>query len=83
VATDVQLEGFRRFYCADPFGNRLEFLERIDPARRRARRLSLSDGTRAIRRDRWTRRVAATRPIDTMWGRLPRAAPLSYCHSRS
>jgi catechol 2,3-dioxygenase-like lactoylglutathione lyase family enzyme len=25
---DTQLEGHRRFYAADPFGNRLEFLER-------------------------------------------------------
>ncbi|MGH2661569.1 MAG: VOC family protein [Actinomycetota bacterium] len=26
VVEDTQLEGFRRFYSADPFGNRLEFL---------------------------------------------------------
>ena len=26
--TDRQLPGFRRFYSLDPFGNRLEFLER-------------------------------------------------------
>lgn len=25
---DTELDGFRRFYSADPFGNRLEFLER-------------------------------------------------------
>jgi catechol 2,3-dioxygenase-like lactoylglutathione lyase family enzyme len=28
VATDVQLEGFRRFHAADPFGNRIELLAR-------------------------------------------------------
>lgn len=27
VARDTELEGFRRFYASDPFGNRLEFLE--------------------------------------------------------
>ena len=26
--TDRQLPGYRRFYAIDPFGNRLEFLER-------------------------------------------------------
>jgi catechol 2,3-dioxygenase-like lactoylglutathione lyase family enzyme len=33
VATveDRQIPGFRRFYAADPFGNRLEFLQRLDP----------------------------------------------------
>lgn len=36
VVVDTQLPGFDRFYCSDPFGNRLEFLERTDPARRRA-----------------------------------------------
>lgn len=28
---DRQIPGFRRFYARDPFGNRLEFLERVDP----------------------------------------------------
>jgi catechol 2,3-dioxygenase-like lactoylglutathione lyase family enzyme len=28
VVDDTELDGFRRFYGADPFGNRLEFLER-------------------------------------------------------
>jgi catechol 2,3-dioxygenase-like lactoylglutathione lyase family enzyme len=27
VAPDSELPGFRRFYAADPFGNRLEFLQ--------------------------------------------------------
>jgi catechol 2,3-dioxygenase-like lactoylglutathione lyase family enzyme len=36
VVEDTQLSGFQRFYCADPFGNRLEFLERTDPSRRRS-----------------------------------------------
>ena len=27
VVTDVQLEGRRRFYVVDPFGNRLELIE--------------------------------------------------------
>jgi catechol 2,3-dioxygenase-like lactoylglutathione lyase family enzyme len=36
VVLDTQLDGFNRFYCSDPFGNRLEFLERTDPSRRRA-----------------------------------------------
>ena len=27
VSPDVQLEGHRRFYAVDPFGNRLEFIE--------------------------------------------------------
>jgi catechol 2,3-dioxygenase-like lactoylglutathione lyase family enzyme len=33
VATveDRQIPGFRRFYAEDPFGNRLEFLQRLDP----------------------------------------------------
>lgn len=35
VVIDTQVAGFRRFYCSDPFGNRLEFLERVDPATRR------------------------------------------------
>ena len=29
VVDDVQLEGHRRFHAFDPFGNRLEFLQRI------------------------------------------------------
>ena len=28
---DEPLPGYRRFYLADPFGNRLEFLESLDP----------------------------------------------------
>lgn len=36
IVLDTQLPGFERFYCSDPFGNRLEFLERTDPSRRRA-----------------------------------------------
>ena len=28
IDVDVQLGGFKRFHSADPFGNRLEFLER-------------------------------------------------------
>lgn len=28
VVDDTQLEGHHRFYAADPFGNRLEFLQR-------------------------------------------------------
>jgi catechol 2,3-dioxygenase-like lactoylglutathione lyase family enzyme len=28
IQTDRQLPGYRRFYAIDPFGNRLEFLER-------------------------------------------------------
>lgn len=31
VAPDDALPGMRRFYTADPFGNRLEFLEPMDP----------------------------------------------------
>ncbi|MGH2417098.1 MAG: VOC family protein [Candidatus Limnocylindria bacterium] len=30
VAWDAALPGMRRFYCADPFGNRIEFLEPVD-----------------------------------------------------
>jgi catechol 2,3-dioxygenase-like lactoylglutathione lyase family enzyme len=30
VVWDTQISGFQRFYAADPFGNRLEFMERID-----------------------------------------------------
>lgn len=30
VATDVDLEGYRRFYASDPFGNRLELIEPLD-----------------------------------------------------
>ena len=26
---DTQLEGYQRFHCSDPFGNRLEFMERF------------------------------------------------------
>jgi catechol 2,3-dioxygenase-like lactoylglutathione lyase family enzyme len=29
VAWDSSFPGFERFYCADPFGNRLEFLEPV------------------------------------------------------
>ncbi len=29
IDEDVQLEGFRRFYVRDPFGNRIELLERV------------------------------------------------------
>jgi len=31
VVTDEPLEGYDRFYAADPFGNRLEFLEPLGP----------------------------------------------------
>ncbi len=31
VTRDDALPGMRRFYTADPFGNRLEFLEPMDP----------------------------------------------------
>ncbi len=31
VQWDDDLPGYRRFYCADPFGNRLEFLEPTSP----------------------------------------------------
>jgi catechol 2,3-dioxygenase-like lactoylglutathione lyase family enzyme len=34
VTWDDALPGHRRFYCADPVGNRLEFLEPRGPARR-------------------------------------------------
>jgi catechol 2,3-dioxygenase-like lactoylglutathione lyase family enzyme len=30
IREDAPLEGFRRFYASDPFGNRLEFLEPQD-----------------------------------------------------
>jgi catechol 2,3-dioxygenase-like lactoylglutathione lyase family enzyme len=30
VAWDAAYPGMRRFYCADPFGNRIEFLEPVD-----------------------------------------------------
>jgi catechol 2,3-dioxygenase-like lactoylglutathione lyase family enzyme len=29
VVWDTPLEGYQRFYASDPFGNRLEFMERI------------------------------------------------------
>jgi catechol 2,3-dioxygenase-like lactoylglutathione lyase family enzyme len=29
IDRDVELEGYRRFYAADPFGNRLEFMEPV------------------------------------------------------
>ncbi len=29
VIPDGELPGYRRFYTADPFGNRIEMLERI------------------------------------------------------
>lgn len=29
VTEDLPLEGYRRFYTADPFGNRIEFLEEL------------------------------------------------------
>ncbi len=32
VDVDTQLSGFNRFYSADPFGNRLEFLEQATAA---------------------------------------------------
>ncbi|GEM_PF-65866 len=32
IAEEVQLPGFERFFSADPFGNRLEFLQPIQPA---------------------------------------------------
>jgi catechol 2,3-dioxygenase-like lactoylglutathione lyase family enzyme len=33
VSWDADFPGFRRFYAHDPFGNRLEFLERVAPQR--------------------------------------------------
>ena len=33
IRTDAELPGYRRFYTEDPFGNRLECLERIDGTR--------------------------------------------------
>ena len=30
IVWDTPLEGYRRFYASDPFGNRLEFMERVD-----------------------------------------------------
>jgi catechol 2,3-dioxygenase-like lactoylglutathione lyase family enzyme len=29
IVWDTQISGFERFYAADPFGNRLEFLQRV------------------------------------------------------
>jgi catechol 2,3-dioxygenase-like lactoylglutathione lyase family enzyme len=31
IVWDTQIDGFERFYAADPFGNRLEFMQRIPP----------------------------------------------------
>ena len=30
IRTDAELPGYRRFYTEDPFGNRIECLERIE-----------------------------------------------------
>ena len=32
IVIDTEIEGFRRFYSSDPFGNRLEFLEPTGPS---------------------------------------------------
>ena len=29
IVWDTQIEGYERFYAADPFGNRLEFMEPV------------------------------------------------------
>ena len=31
VVWDTQIDGFERFYTSDPFGNRLEIMERVSP----------------------------------------------------
>jgi catechol 2,3-dioxygenase-like lactoylglutathione lyase family enzyme len=30
IIVDTQLDGYERFYTSDPFGNRLEFMERVE-----------------------------------------------------
>jgi catechol 2,3-dioxygenase-like lactoylglutathione lyase family enzyme len=47
-ATDEPLDGYDRVYVSDPFGNRLELLERIDPRTDRHPETIPADGARVI-----------------------------------
>jgi hypothetical protein len=43
IVEDEQLEGYDRFYVSDPFGNRLECLERLSMGSERPTRSSLGN----------------------------------------
>jgi len=44
IRPDADLPGYRRFYTEDPFGNRVECLERISAAEGRRLAIGLPDG---------------------------------------